>query len=83
MLMIYILGMPFRWPGTKQDLALAKEVIAKNPQKPQDWDVIAETLSRLFSTEDKPVVLKGRGCRERMDRLLEKYHQEDAKSLKR
>ena len=35
-----------------------------------------------ISTEDKHIELKGRGCRERMDRLVEKIRAEDSKSLK-
>ena len=30
-----------------------------------------------------PVELKGRGCREKMDRILTKYKEEDMKALKR
>ena len=51
-------------------------------QKPLDWDVIARNLRVAFSTEDKQVDLKGRGCRERLYTLLEKYKAEDARSLK-
>ena len=32
------------------DFALAREVAAKRPQKPQDWDAIAEVLNKDFST---------------------------------
>ena len=41
--------------------------------KAVDWESIATCLNLAFSTEDKPVYLKGRGCRERMNRLVEKY----------
>lgn len=74
---------PFRWPDVKLDIALAKEVAAAKPDNPQDLEFVATTLGTLFSTKDKPVVLKGRGCRERMQRLIEKFKQEDARSLKR
>lgn len=74
---------PFRWPDVKHDIALAKEVAAAKPDSPQDWEFVATTLGTSFSTKDKPVVLKGRGCRERMQRLIEKFKQEDARSLKR
>ncbi|CAB4015161.1 Hypothetical predicted protein [Paramuricea clavata] len=67
----------------ENDIALAREVAASRPEKPNDWDEIATRLSEHFSTDGKPVELKARGCRERMDRLLSKYKQEDAKSLKR
>ena len=53
------------------------------PEKSQEWEKIAKRLSEVFSTETKQVELKGRGCRERMDRLLERYKTEDAKALKR
>ena len=74
---------PFRWPDTKHDIALAQEVAAAKPVGSQDWEIIATRLSTLFSTEDKPVELKGRACRERMQLLIEKFKQEDARSLKR
>ncbi len=74
---------PFRWPRTLHDIALAREVAANRPQKPQAWDAIAETLSKDFSTDDNPVELKGRGCRDRLNLLIAKYRTEDARSLKR
>ena len=73
----------FRWPEITHDLSLAKEIAAMHPSKPADWETIAGVLSAAFSTEDKPVCLKGRGCRERMDRLLEKFKAEKSQSLKR
>ena len=72
-----------RWPDVDNDISLAKEVISRRPNKPSDWESIACTLSQLFSTEEKPVALKGRGCRERMELLIKKYREEDNKSLKR
>ncbi|KAK3746109.1 hypothetical protein QZH41_015522 [Actinostola sp. cb2023] len=75
--------MAFRWPSTKHDIALATEVARARPEKPSEWDKLAEPLSKPFSTEKTVVSLKGRGCRERMERLLKKYKEEDAKSLKR
>lgn len=74
---------PFRWPEPKYDLALAREVAANNPIKPADWSLIAERLSTAFSSEDNVIELKGRGCRERMERLQEKHKSEDGKALKR
>ena len=59
----------FRWE-LQQDIALASEVATSHPQKLQDWDKIAVTLSAAFSPDEKPVQLKARGCRERMDLLL-------------
>ena len=73
----------FRWPDLHHDVSLAKEVVSARPRKGADWEKIAVTLSALFSTGEKPVELKGRGCRERLDRLLEKFKTEDSKSLKR
>ena len=72
----------FRWE-LQQDIALASEVATSCPQKLQDWDEIAVTLSAAFSSDEKPVQLKARGCREWMDLLLKKYKDEDTKSLKR
>ena len=63
--------------------ALAKEVAQYMPEKPQEWEDIAKGLSEAFSTEAKQVELKGRGYRERMDRILDRYKEEDAKALKR
>ena len=72
----------FRWE-LKQDIALATEVVSKRPHKPLDWSDVAEDLNASFSTDNKPVQLKGRGCRERMDLLLKKYKDDDKKALKR
>ena len=67
----------------KDDIALATEVARERPAKPSEWDRIAESLSKLFSNDEKKVSLKGRGCRERIERIQTKYKEEDAKSLKR
>ena len=74
---------PFHWPETRHDLALAKEVAQYMAEKPQEWEDIAKRLSKAFSTRAKQVELKGRGCRERMDRILDRYKEENAKALKR
>ena len=50
----------FRWPELKHNMVLAKEVLSKHPNKPACWESIAGALSAVFSTEDKPVDLKGR-----------------------
>ena len=73
----------FRWPELLNDIALAKDVMSFSPEKPCDWEAIATTLSALFSTDDKPVILKGRGCRKHTDLLIKRFKEEDAKSLKR
>lgn len=72
----------FRWDCT-HDLALATEVVTRRPNKPADWADLAEALNSAFSTEEKPVQLKGRGCKDRLDLLLKKYKDEDKKALKR
>ena len=78
-----LVGMPgFRWEMV-HNLALAKEVASTRPEKPQDWIEVAEKMNGQFTTDDKPVLLKGRGCRERMDLLLKKFKDEDSKSLKK
>jgi hypothetical protein len=74
---------PFRWPSSKHDLLLAIEVTARHPQTKQEWLDVALILSKEFSTPGKQISLKGRACRERIERLLEKYQQEDKKALKR
>ena len=82
-LQIRISGMPgFRWEMV-HDLALAKEVAARRPEKPVGWIEIADILNFMFNTDEKPVLLKGRGCKDRMDLLLKKYKDEDSKSLKK
>lgn len=71
----------FRWPELRNDVALAREVASTRPTKSADWE-IAGIFSAQFSTEEKPVDLKGRGCRERLKRLLDKFKSEDSKALK-
>ena len=73
----------FRWTETGHDVDLDKEVAVNRPSKPLDWEEIAARLSEKFSSEDKPVELKGRGCRKRLERLLDKHKAADAKALKR
>lgn len=74
---------PFRWPSVAYDILLCKEVLARRPSSPCEWEMIAETLSGIFSTAEKKVDLKGRGCRERIDRLIQKFEQDDKKALKK
>ena len=62
---------PFRWPSTQNDLAVAQEVASRKPQTRQDWDEIAAVLSEVFSSDSSRVDLKGRGCRERLARLID------------
>ena len=73
----------FRWPDTSYDIALAKEVVSSRPTKPVDWDLIANNLNTVFSSENVQVSLKGRGCKERMERLLNKYRTDDTASIRR
>ncbi len=75
---------PFRWPMLQHDIDLAKEVVGNRPEKPCDWDNIASRLNPVFSlTIGKPVELKGRSCRERLERLLKKYTADEALALRR
>ena len=74
---------PFRWPEARHELALAKEVAQHSPENPDEWDAVAKRLGKAFSTDSCSVELKGRGCREKMDRILTKYKEEDMKGLKR
>ena len=62
----------FRWPELKHDILLAREVAGNHPSKPRDWETVASTLNVFFSMEKNAVDLKGRGCRERLERLLKK-----------
>ena len=61
-----------RLPVVANDISLAREVVGQRPSTSKDWEAVAAMLSSTFSTPSKPVHLKGRGCRERMERLLEK-----------
>ena len=73
----------FRWPDVENDIFLAREVVGHRPTKAADWEAIAGILNAAFSTPSKVVQLKGRGCRERLERLLDKFRSEDTQSLKR
>ena len=82
--MQYSKSMPqFRWPEVENDIALAREVASKRPSKMLDWEAIAQVLSTAFSPSSKPVHIKGRGCKERMERLLAKFRSDDRQALKR
>lgn len=72
----------FRWE-MKSDLALCVEVCKVRPEKPQQWSEVADSLNKLFSTADKTIHLKGRGCKDRLSLLLNKYKEDDVRSLKR
>ena len=72
----------FWWPELLNDVALAREFASTRPAKNGDWEKITGTLSAQFSTEEKPVDLNGRGCRERLERLLDELKSEDSKALK-
>ena len=74
---------PFRLPLPLNDVMLATEVAARKPMCATEWDVIASILSTVFSTNERKVVLSGRACRERLDRILNKYLEDDKKALKR
>ena len=67
----------------KHDIALAIEVASLRPSNPTDWDSVAANLSLKFSTEEKHIQLKGRGCREHMELLIKKYNDDDKKGLKK
>lgn len=64
-------------------MALAKEVAQDSPEKPDEWEAVDKRLSKAFSMDSYTVELKGRGCLEKMDRILTKYKEEDVKGLKR
>ena len=74
---------PFRWPELSHDRALLLEVATKKPERPVDWEDIALNLSLVFSAPNNAVEIKGRASRERLDRLIHKFEDEDAKALKR
>ena len=62
---------------------LATEAASKRPKSTADWEEIGRLLSTEFSTENKALKLSGRACRERLDRLIAKYVEDDKKALKR
>ena len=74
---------PFRWPLPLNGVMLVTEVGARKPTCGNEWDVIASILSTVFSMNERKVVLTGRACRERLDRILNKYLEDDKKALKR
>ncbi|XP_028394488.1 uncharacterized protein LOC114518681 [Dendronephthya gigantea] len=74
---------PFRWPKVEHDLALCKEVVAERPVRPEDWEIIASSLSVIFSTTESQVHLKGRSCREHLDLLVKKFKADEKNALKR
>ena len=67
----------FRGPSTCEDVMLATELAQRRPKCPADYKQIARVLSPIFSEEQKPVVLSGQACRERMNGLISKYLEED------
>ena len=74
---------PFRWPELSHDKALLLEVATTKPERPADWEDTALNLSLAFSMQNNAVEIKGRACRERLDRLIHKFKNEDEKALKR
>ena len=62
---------------------LATEAAGRRPKSAADWEEIAQRLSIEFSTENRVVKLTGRACRERLDRLITKYAEDDKKALKK
>ena len=69
----------FRW-DVRRDITLCIEAVKSRPQKPQEWEEVASVLNELFCCDVK---LKGRGCKERLQLLVKKYKEEDARALKR
>ena len=65
------------------NLTLATETASRRPNRPTDWDAIADKLSEQFSKPGNPIQLKGLSCQEQLDLLLRRYVDEDKKSLKR
>ena len=74
---------PFRSSTISNDIMLATDVAVRKPKSPADWKIIAGILSQAFSSDDKRVDFTGRACRERLERLINKFKEEDKKSLKK
>ena len=74
---------PFRWPKVEHDIALCKEIIAVRPKRPEEWESVASSLSVVFSTDEIPVCLRGRACREHLDLLIKKFKADEKAALKR
>ena len=62
-------------------VSASRQVMSRRPERPAEWEKRVERLSEAFS-EENVVELRGRGCRERKDRLLAKHQQDHAKALK-
>ena len=73
----------FRWPTTSNDIMLATESAARKPKSPADWETIAGILSQAVGSDDKQVDLTARACRERLERLINKFKEADKKALKK
>ena len=83
-----IFHIPFEGHGTFFPMATTKARSAASYRqaiKQSEFEPIASVLSVEFGklTPGKPVSLTARAFRERMERLLEKYINEDKKALKR
>ena len=57
--------------------------LPRKPKSPADWETIAGIPSQAFSLDEKKVDLIGRACRIRLKRLINKFKDEDKKSLKK
>ena len=53
---------PFRWSMARNNLQLATEVAARRPNAPAEWEIIDQTLSEEFGTDEKTVELSGSAC---------------------
>ena len=62
---------------------LATKGAKKRAKCRANWEEIAQLLSPEFSTKNKAVNLTERAYRERVDRSIAKYVEEDKKALKR
>lgn len=73
----------FRWSLVQNDIDFVIEVDVVRFEKLFDWDFIVVKFSNYFLILENLVELIGRSCRERMDRVFEKYKFEEFRFLKR
>lgn len=62
---------PFRWPTTANQSEWPSS--CRWPRLTTDWKAIVKIVSAVLNTEEKSIKLTGRACRERIDRLLNKF----------
>ena len=63
-------------------MVISGTLVSKRPQKSADWIELAEATNNLVTNKEKPLLVKGQGCKERMDLFLKKYKDVDKNAWK-